>query len=89
MQTKSDRLDMRLTSEQKEDLERAAAISGQPLTSFALSHLLEKAWEIIERHQRTVLSVRDGQEFLKILDGASPPAPALVKALRRRQAKRA
>lgn len=66
---------MRLTSEQKELLEGAAAISGQPLTGFALSHLLETARDLIERHQRTVLSVRDGRRFLEILEADTPPYP--------------
>jgi len=86
MATKTDRLDMRLTSEQKDLLERAAAISGQPLTGFALSHLLEAARELVERHRRTVLSLRDGRRFLKLLEDDAKPAPALAAALRRRRA---
>lgn len=89
MPTKTDRLDMRLTSDQKELLERAAAISGQPLTGFALSHLLETARELIERHQRTILSLRDGRRFLDILEADAAPSPALVSALRRRRPRRA
>jgi uncharacterized protein (DUF1778 family) len=89
MATKTDRLDMRLTTEQKEILERAAAISGQPLTGFALSHLLETAQDLIERHQRTVLSLRDGRRFLEVLEADEAPAPALAAALRRRRARRA
>lgn len=85
MATKTDRLDMRLTSEQKDLLERAAAISGQALTGFALSHLLETARELIERHERTVLSLRDGSRFRDILDADTEPAPTLVAALRRRR----
>lgn len=89
MPTKTDRLDMRLTGEQKELLERAAAISGQPLTGFALSRLLDAARELIERHQRTSLSLRDGRRFLEILEADTAPSPALVAALRRRRARRA
>ncbi|MBI3298459.1 MAG: DUF1778 domain-containing protein [Elusimicrobia bacterium] len=89
MATKTDRLDMRLTTEQKDLLERAAAISGQPLTGFALSHLLEAAQDLIESHQRTVLSLQDGRRFLEILEADEVPAPALTAALRRRRARRA
>ncbi len=89
MPTKTDRLDMRLTPEQKEILERAAAISGQPLTGFALSHLLATARELIENHQRTVHSLRDGRRFHEILEADTAPAPALTAALRRRRARRA
>ncbi len=89
MATKTDRLDMRMTTEQKEILERAAAISGQPLTGFALSHLLTTAQDLIERHQRTVLSLRDGRRFLEILESDEAPAPALAAALRRQRTRRA
>lgn len=84
MQTKTDRLDMRLTSEQKDLLERAATLSGQPLTGFALSHLLQTARELIEQHERTALTLRDGRRFLDILESTEAPAPALVQALRHR-----
>lgn len=82
--TKTDRIEMRLTPEQKELLERAAAISGQAVTGFALSHLLDTARDVIERHQRTTLSLRDGRRFLEILETDAAPAPALVAAARRR-----
>lgn len=84
MPAKTDRLEMRLTTEQKELLERAAEISGQALTGFALSHLLEMAREVIDRQQRTVLSLRDGRRFLEVLETDAAPAPSLVAAVRRR-----
>ena len=85
---KTDRLDMRLTTEEKELLERAATISGQPLTGFALSNLLAAARDLIERHERTLLTVRDGRRFQEILEADAAPAAALVAALRRRRARR-
>ena len=88
MTTKTDRLEMRLSAEQKELLERAAAITGQPLTGFALSHLLERAQEIMDRHQKTVLSQRDQERFLSILESDVEPAPALKAALRRQKSRR-
>ena len=88
MAVKTDRLEMRLTSEQKELLERAAAISGQPLTGFALSYLLDQAHAVLERYQKTVLSRRDQEAFLGILAADSTPAPALKEALRRNRARR-
>lgn len=87
MATKTARLEMRLSREQKELLERAAAMSGQPLTGFALSHLLERAQQVVERHQRTALSRRDGERFLRLLESGYPPPPALKAALRRRRAR--
>ena len=88
MALRTDRLDMRLTTEQKELLERAAAISGQPLTGFALSHLLDRAQAILERYQKTVLSRRDQEAFLGILADDSAPAPALKEAFRKHKGRR-
>ena len=83
MKTKSERLDVRLSAEHKELLEQAAAITGQPLTSFAVSHLLAKAREIVEQHSRTVLSRDDWERFQEILGSDDEPAPALMKAAER------
>lgn len=88
MTTKTDRLEMRLSAEQKELLERAAAITGQPLTGFALSHLLERAQEIMDRYQKTVLSRRDQECFLSILESDEVQAPALKEAIRRHKSRR-
>ena len=83
MATRTDRLEMRLSPQQKGLLERAAVLSGQPLTGFALSHLLDRAREVVEKHERTVLSGRDFARFLKLIDATSEPAPALKAAVRR------
>lgn len=80
MATKTERLDVRLSPEHKELLEQAAAISGQPLTSFAVSFLLQKAREVIEQHNRTVLNRNDWDRFLEILETDEEPSPALMKA---------
>ena len=74
MATKTERLDVRLSAEHKELLEQAAAITGQPLTSFAVSFLLEKAREVIAQHHRTVLSRNDWDRFLEILETDEEPS---------------
>lgn len=89
MTAKTDRLEMRLSPEQKELLERAAALTGQPLTGFALSHLIDRAQEILDRHQKTVLSRRDQELFLGILESDAEPVSALKRALSRQKRRRA
>lgn len=81
--TKDARLEMRLSEDHKRLLEQAAALAGQPLTSFAVSHLLEDAQEILDRHRRTTLSAADQKRFVEILDSDEQPAPALKKAVKR------
>ena len=88
MTTKTDRLEMRLTPENKELLEQAAAALGQPLTSFALSLLIERARAILEQRNRTTLSIRDGRRFMRILDDSEPSAALKAAARRYRKLRR-
>ena len=45
--TKSDRLELRLTSEQKSEIEQAAALSGRTVTDFSVSVLVREADDVI------------------------------------------
>lgn len=83
MAVKSERLEVRVTREHKRIIERAALATGQPVTSFVLSSALDRAREALDRETRTVLTERDGKIFLEMLEEDEPPAPALVRAVRR------
>lgn len=61
------RMNFRLASNVKERIARAAALSGQDLTEFAVTTLSEKADQIIERHDQILLSSEDHEFFLKAL----------------------
>lgn len=76
------RLDMRINSQAKMIIERAASITGQTLTDFAVSNLVQSAMETIERYEKLVLSDRDRDRFLAALDRPAKPLPALAKAAR-------
>lgn len=54
----------RLAPEIKERVTRAAAITGQGLTDFAVSALSERAEEILERHETVLLNRKDYHFFL-------------------------
>ncbi|MFI5061890.1 MAG: DUF1778 domain-containing protein, partial [Actinomycetales bacterium] len=41
--TKNDRLDLRLTAEQKHEIEQAAALSGRSVTDFSVAVLVREA----------------------------------------------
>lgn len=82
--TKTERLEMRLSREQRALLERAAALEGQAMASFVRSKLVESAQQVIDRHARTTLSARDFERFLHVLDRQEPSA-ALKAAFRRRK----
>lgn len=83
MSLKTQRLEMRLTPEDKQLLEQAAALRGVAVTSFALTLLVENARAIVEASQRTTLSRADQERFLALLDEEQEPKPALVEAVRR------
>ncbi len=88
MSTKTDRLELRLTPQQRELIERAAALRGQVLASFIRSELFERAQEIVDQHAQTELSARDFRRFLDVLDRDPEPVPALKAAFRRHKARR-
>jgi uncharacterized protein (DUF1778 family) len=85
MATRTARLEMRLKPEDKVLLERAASLSGQPLTSFALSSLLERARAMIAESATVTLSPRDLKRFFQIIEADEEPAPGLKAAVRRYQ----
>jgi uncharacterized protein (DUF1778 family) len=73
---------MRLQSRHKALIEEAAAVTGQPLTAFAVSTLVERAEAVLlEQHMFTV-SQNDWQRIVTALD--NPPKPnKLLTALMR------
>lgn len=79
---KVSRIDLRVSFQQKELLERAAALKGLSLSAYMLSHCLEAAKAEIQAHQKIELSDRDRDLFLELM--ANPPSPkeTLVKAMR-------
>lgn len=77
------RLNFRLPPEIKERIENAALISGVTVTDFAITALVNSAEEILEKHQMRVLSDRDRDLFLALLeDEDAEPNEALKKAAR-------
>jgi len=76
----SARVDFRLTRQAKAAIEEAAELSGQNLSDFAVSTLLEKANQILHAKRMRSLSERDARIFLKLLDSAPKPNKALREA---------
>ena len=69
-----DRLNIRLAPEIKNRVARAAAITGQELTAFAVSTLSEKANEVIKGHDELPLNSEEFQFFLRVLDEEREPS---------------
>lgn len=80
---RDERLEARVTIEQKRLVERAAALQGRSVTDFVLSSVQDAARRAIEEHQRLDLSVRDTQAFVEALINPQPVNERLRDTVRR------
>lgn len=78
--TRDARLGFRLQAEHKRLIEQAAAASGQSVSKFALSHLLDAAREAVDQATTTRLSQRDREAFLAVILEDPEPNEALRAA---------
>lgn len=78
-----DRMNFRLDPKIKARVSRAAAISGQGLTDFAISALIERADEILERHDSLLISNEDYEFFLVSLEDHKKPSSRSRRAAAR------
>lgn len=86
--TREDRIELRTTREEKRLLATAAAYERLDVTSFVMKSALPAAREIVDRAERIVLSKRDTERVLKLLENPPKPTPALLAAARRRLARK-
>ena len=85
--TRDDRIELRASREEKRVLAAAAAYERLDLTTFVLRAALPAAEEIMARHERITLSVRDSARVLELLENPPQPTAALRAAARRRRNK--
>jgi uncharacterized protein (DUF1778 family) len=81
--TRAQRLETRITAEQKALVERAAALQGRTVTDFVLTSLQDAARRTIEEHHQIALSVRDSQTFVNALLNPKPVNDRLRQTVRR------
>ncbi len=80
---RAERLEARVTAEQKRLIERAAALQGRTLTDFVLTSVQDAARRAIEAHQQLELSVRDSEAFVDALLTPKPVNDRLRETVRR------
>jgi uncharacterized protein (DUF1778 family) len=78
---RTERVDLRMTSRQKQVIQAAASYEGTNLTSFILRQALREAEEITRRAERLELSARDTRRVLELLENPPAPTPTLRKAV--------
>lgn len=69
----NDRMSLRIASEDKSLLMRAAVLQHTNLTEFVIRNVVSAAREVIEQNERLELTERDSLHVLELLD--EPPAP--------------
>ena len=78
--SRRERLEARITAEQKALLSRAAELSGRSLTDFVISSAQTAARDTIRDHERMTLSERDRQAFVAALLEDTQPGERLRRA---------
>lgn len=81
--TRGERLEARVTAEQKNLIERAAALQGRTVTDFVLTSVQDAARRAIEEHNQLVLSVHDSEAFVDALLNPGPINDRLRDTVRR------
>jgi uncharacterized protein (DUF1778 family) len=83
MQTRSERLEARISKAQKELFVRAAELQGRSLTDFLVTSAQEAALDTVRTHDAVRLSERDREAFVSALLTTPTPAKTLRQAARR------
>jgi uncharacterized protein (DUF1778 family) len=82
MAVKSDRLEARVSPEQRARLEWAASLAGTSVSAFVVDAAVERAQELMAAHMSTTVPADYFDQLVTALDQADR-APALAKAARR------
>lgn len=71
---RAERLEARITADQKALIEHAAALEGRSITDFVLTSVQEAAKRAIAEHEVVKLSVRDSKAFVEALLNPREPS---------------
>ncbi|MEE6802356.1 DUF1778 domain-containing protein, partial [Escherichia coli O8:H10] len=67
---KKQRIDLRLTDDDKSIIEEAAALTNQSVTQFMLTSAAERAAEVIEQHRRVILN---DESWTRVMEALGNP----------------
>ncbi|MCK5798126.1 MAG: DUF1778 domain-containing protein [Deltaproteobacteria bacterium] len=81
-QTKEERIDLRTSREVKDLIQRAADLIGTTMSAFILHCSYDAAREALAQQASVVVSDRDRDLFLRLLDDPPAPNDALKQLLR-------
>ncbi len=87
MAVKTDRMEARVSPEERERIERAASTAGLSVSAFMVSAAVERADEIISEATTTTVPAKYFDGLLVALDEPQP-APRLAEAAQRERRQR-
>lgn len=80
---RDDRVDVRLSTETKALIARAASYAGMTVSSFLVAVARERAKELVAERESVILSPRDWTSFIAALDRPLKRRPKLAAAATR------
>jgi uncharacterized protein (DUF1778 family) len=80
---KQERLEARVTREQKLLIERAAELEGRSITDFVVASAASAAKQVIQDHEVLKLTAKDREVFVQALLKPATPTDKLRQAARR------
>jgi uncharacterized protein (DUF1778 family) len=81
--TATARLDLRLSTKDRERIDRAAALAGLPLAAFVRSAVLREADRMVAAESVATLSLAESKRFLAALGKPFAPNAELRRAMKR------
>jgi len=81
---KNDRLELRISQEERRVLDDAAAASGMSVSAFVLSHATDAARDLLADRSSFVLPPERWNTFVAMLERDPRPMPGLAAFLARR-----
>jgi len=81
--TATARLDLRLSTKDRERIDRAAALAGLPVATFVRTAVLREADRTVAAESIATLSSAESKRFLAALGKPFAPNAALRRALKR------
>ncbi|MGK7902386.1 MAG: DUF1778 domain-containing protein [Hormoscilla sp.] len=85
--SKKTKIELEISSERKEMLEKAAAMTELSLNDYVVHYALVAAMEHIASHGKMVLADRDREVFMAALENPPEPNEALKAAIEKHQEK--
>lgn len=80
---RSERLEARVSADQKQLFQRAAELQGRTLTDFVIASVHEAAVRALDEAQTIRLTQRESRAFAEALLNPREPSPRLRQAARR------